>query len=252
MGRCIWCLNGVKLANSFRKNILKAKNIFMKRKERILHVSLDMFNELGEANLTAVDIADEMDISPGNLYYHYRGKEEIIEALFDRFDRALQTLLHEALNSTGELEDFVALYFSLLAQTYDYRFFYRNTHDLLEKYPGISRRFKKLMQLKITFCEASLARMMKEGLLDPELVKRMGISAIAEKMVILLNYFYEYKSVTESALEKPDFIKTCFRTLANLLVPYAGRNMAAAMDFVEQVLAQFEHLGLVNTNTDTL
>ena len=43
--------------------------------------ALNLFNAEGEAKQTAVDIANALDMSPGNLYYHFKGKEPIIEAL---------------------------------------------------------------------------------------------------------------------------------------------------------------------------
>ncbi len=61
----------------------------MKTRDRILHCSLALFNEEGEANTTTVDIANELDISPGNLYYHFKGKDEIIAELFQQYELAL-------------------------------------------------------------------------------------------------------------------------------------------------------------------
>ena len=59
----------------------------------ILETALQQFNRFGEPNITTADIADEMEISPGNLYYHFGNKDEIVAELFAAFERRLDGLL---------------------------------------------------------------------------------------------------------------------------------------------------------------
>lgn len=52
--------------------------------ERILEVTLELFNRFGEPNVSTTLISAELNISPGNLYYHYPAKDELINSLLDR------------------------------------------------------------------------------------------------------------------------------------------------------------------------
>ncbi len=55
---------------------------------RILDAALELFNERGTGRTTTNHIADHLGISPGNLYYWYSDKQEIVRALWQRYAAA--------------------------------------------------------------------------------------------------------------------------------------------------------------------
>ena len=76
----------------------------MKTAQRILLTATQLFNEQGERNVTANDIALELDISPGNLYYHFKGKDGIVSALFAEYYRELASILATPLTADDFLD----------------------------------------------------------------------------------------------------------------------------------------------------
>src|SRR5215469_196209 len=56
----------------------------MNTKERIIEMAIRLFNEQGTAAISTNHIAQALSMSPGNLYYHFRNKEEILRAILER------------------------------------------------------------------------------------------------------------------------------------------------------------------------
>ena len=100
--------------------------------ERILEVTLDLFNRFGEPNVSTTLISAELHISPGNLYYHYPAKDELINALFDRYEKGLNELLHAA-DNVRNVEDAWLFFHMMFELVWQYRFLYRDLNDLLSK-----------------------------------------------------------------------------------------------------------------------
>ena len=78
----------------------------MKTRDRILECALALFNQEGEPNVSTLEIANELGISPGNLYYHFHGKEPLVLELFERFQAEMAPLLDPPAEAQLEAEDY--------------------------------------------------------------------------------------------------------------------------------------------------
>ena len=113
-------------------------------RELILSTSLGLFNRLGEPNVTTNLIADEADISPGNLYYHFRHKQDIVQELFNRYAEQLLPLIDFASEASLDAESLwfrLHLIFELKGQ---FRFIYRNISDIALRMPDLEKALRAL------------------------------------------------------------------------------------------------------------
>ena len=92
-------------------------------------------------------ISAELNISPGNLYYHYPAKDELINALFDRYEKALDELLRAA-DGVRNVEDAWLFFHMLFELIWQYRFLYRDLNDLLSKNRRLETHFQFVLKNK--------------------------------------------------------------------------------------------------------
>ena len=188
--------------------------------ERILEVTLELFNRFGEPNVSTTAISAEMNISPGNLYYHYPAKDELINALVDRYERSLRELLGAA-DSVRNVEDawlFVHMMFELI---WNYRFLYRDLNDLLSKNRRLETHFQAALSDKARAVQALL-----DGLARGQAMAAPPESAaVSHAMVVVLTYWlsYEYVRDPRRALEPESAAAALNRGafhVLSLLLPY--------------------------------
>jgi len=189
--------------------------------ERILEVTLVLFNRFGEPNVSTTLISAELNISPGNLYYHYPAKDELINALFDRFECALNELL-SASDDVRNIEDAWFFMHTLFELIWQYRFLYRDLNDLLSKNRRLETHFQQILKNKTRAVKALLDGMRRHGALQ---IDSRELDATATSMVVVLTYWlsFEYVRDPRHALENQNAQNALLRgaqhTL-NLLAPY--------------------------------
>jgi AcrR family transcriptional regulator len=189
--------------------------------ERILETSLDLFNRFGEPNVSTTLISAELSISPGNLYYHYPAKDELINSLFDRYEQSLGELLHAG-EGVRDVEDAWFFMHTLFELIWQYRFLYRDLNDLLSKNRRLETHFQWVLKNKTRSVEAMLDGMTRSGALA---IDSRQVEATATSMVVVLTYWlsYEYVRDPRHALEPEIAQRALLRGahhVLNLLVPY--------------------------------
>lgn len=171
--------------------------------ERILLTTLELFNRFGEPNVSTTMISAELNISPGNLYYHYPSKDELVNTLFDRFEASLQELLGAA-EGVRDVEDAWFFLHSLFERLWEYRFFYRDLNHLLSRNRRLEAHFPAIMMRKRTAVRMILDTLVHEssGPAPSSEVERAH-EAVAATMVVVLTYWlsYEYVLNPRSAME---------------------------------------------------
>lgn len=169
--------------------------------ERILETTLELFNRFGEPNVSTTLISAELGISPGNLYYHYPAKDELINSLFERYERSLGELLGAA-DGVRHVEDAWFFLHSLFERIWEYRFLYRDLNDLLSKNRLLETRFQGLLAAKTRAVRSLLGGLGRSGAIQ---IDSREVEPTADSMVVLLTYWlsFEYVRDPRRALE-PD------------------------------------------------
>jgi AcrR family transcriptional regulator len=189
--------------------------------ERILEVTLELFNRFGEPNVSTTLISAEMGISPGNLYYHYPAKEELINSLFNKYEVSLNELLN-ASDGVRDVEDAWFFMHSLFELIWQYRFLYRDLNDLLSKNRRLETHFQFVLKNKTRAVTLLLESMKRSGALQ---IDTREMEPTATSMVVVLTYWlsFEYVRDPRRALEPESAQAALLRGahhVLNLLVPY--------------------------------
>ena len=161
----------------------------MKTRDRILETSLAIFNAEGEAHTTTIDIANELDISPGNLYYHFKGKEELVRELFERFHEQFNVILRAPVQNSLRMEDNWFYLVVVFEHMLGYRFLYRSISLILQRYEQIQRPFRRLIHMKQDAARAICLQLRKAGVTQ---IDDAGIDMLARSIALTITYWFNF------------------------------------------------------------
>jgi AcrR family transcriptional regulator len=213
-------------------------------RERILELSLKLFNEFGEPNITTTIIAEEMRISPGNLYYHFRNKEDIVNSIFAQFEEEINKKLAFPSGRKASIQDiwtYLHLTFEII---WRYRFFYRDLNDLLSRNRKLELTFKEILQHKIQVATELCQGLRADGEFEAD---DLSIDALATNMVVVATYWLSYEYVrnprkyTELQVMSNSLARGCYQVIVQFS-PYLRGNTKAVFDQMShEYLLKMQH-----------
>ncbi|PUE51924.1 TetR/AcrR family transcriptional regulator [Limnohabitans parvus] len=176
-----------------------AKKAPRRTAERIAEVTLELFNRFGEPNVSTTLISAELNISPGNLYYHFASKDALVNRLFDQYEVAMLGLL-DAAPDVQDVEDAWFFLHSLFEQVWSHRFLYRDLNNLLSGNRHLETHFHAVLERKTHAFRLMLESLAAAGLMriDPD-----NIETLSASMSVMVTYWlsYEYVRNPRQALE---------------------------------------------------
>jgi AcrR family transcriptional regulator len=200
-------------------------------RERILSVSLQLFNDFGEPNVTTSNIAEEMNISPGNLYYHFRNKDDIINCLFSDFEKEMESILASP-GDAATVEDAWFFLHTLYELIWRYRFFYRDLNNLLANNRTVETHFKRISAHSVQVARALCLGLRKNGELS---ANDRELDALCTNMVVVATYWLSWEYVmnprqfNDSEKMSAALSRGVYHTFA-LVAPYLTGNSRALFD----------------------
>lgn len=218
------------------------RQIFMSKEprpntyNRIVEASLVLFNEQGERNVSTNHIASHLNISPGNLYYHFANKDEIIVQLFKRYSRQLlDYLTHTPLPDTiPETATYMAGVYDIM---WDYRFLFSDVNALLNRSSQLLGEHNDFTRERFSpLAVKLLIKLQSKGVIE---IDDIGVRDLTINMWLITKYWFDFdRSVNpQNSLEEHAKSRGVYRTLS-LMRPYIRREHLPQFDQLRTELVQ--------------
>lgn len=198
----------------------------MKTKDRIIQTSIELFNRSGVVAVTTNHIAKEMNISPGNLYFHFANKEEIVRHIFKQMN--VETYQLWKTKKGQALIHPLALIEKNFEMFWRYRFFHREMYFLKRKDAQLSKMWKTHIAKVLKLMTLMYKRWLQKGWMTP-IKSADEINFLVNVILATASTFLQF---FESADRHPakKHVETGKRYVARILVHYTQGEMRKDFD----------------------
>ena len=173
----------------------------MKTNEKIIDKALTLFNEKGVDQVSSLEISQSLNISYGNLTYHYKKKDDIVLALYAQMQQSLNTSINRLVQCIFEETFYPKLVNEIFDVIWNYRFIYLNINSLMNQFEFICESEKSYYATRIKILNRAKKYLIQEGYLKPEINNNYE-SLIQNLNMILYAWITDAKLFYEGDEEK--------------------------------------------------
>tara|TARA_B100000809_G_scaffold10768_1_gene10127 strand:- start:7419 stop:8042 length:624 start_codon:yes stop_codon:yes gene_type:complete len=141
----------------------------MKTNEKIIDKALTLFNEKGVVQVSSLEISQSLNISYGNLTYHFKKKDDIVLALYAQMQQSLNTSINRLVQCIFEETFYPKLVNEIFDVIWNYRFIYLNINSLMNQFEFICESEKSYYATRIKILNRAKKYLIQEGYLKPEI-----------------------------------------------------------------------------------
>ncbi|MEO0896118.1 MAG: TetR/AcrR family transcriptional regulator [Bacteroidota bacterium] len=202
-----------------------------KTKMKIVLAAIDLFNQRGLANVLNQEIASAAGISLSNFNYHFKTKKDLVYTVCNHIREILEARIkgNQVLTHQGRELEISKIVFEFQR---DYRFFYLDTHNILQTYPGLKDEMQKLILEYIQIIKNLNYMAIGVGHLKPEPEQMPGLYDHLARQIWISSHFWLAQSNIRG-MNEPSVIEG-LEAIYAVLYPYlTASGIHAYRDFID-------------------
>jgi len=200
-------------------------------KKKILTCSLQLFNERGISSISLRMIADKADISVGNLQYHFKKREDIVEALYFELVKKIDAIIFIPTNDL--LKSFLDVSVAMIHIMYEYHFFLLDFVTITRKNKKIKQHYALLSKRREHEFLTVIEVFINNNVIRKEILKN-EYKNLYKRTEVISNYWFSSVLIQDEVLSKQsidEYVLLIKQSIYPYLTEVAKKQYASMFSF---------------------